>query len=448
MSSSKPLVVVVDDEEDILRTIRTVLKSDHRVVAFSDPDKAIAELGSLDAEVLLLDIKMPSIDGISFLNRVKKDIPDLEVIMLTAVGDSRTAINAMKAGAYDYINKPFDVEELRTSIQKALEKRGLTKENNALKAACDGAFCEMIGNSAVMKSLFELVSRVAPTDSTVLITGETGSGKELVARAIHKGSRRSAKPFVAVNCAAIPDNLFETELFGHEKGSFTGALDRRIGRFEHADGGTIFLDEIGCLSTAMQAKLLRVLQEGEITRVGASMPVKIDSRVICATNLDLLSMVKKGSFRQDLYYRLNVIPVGVPPLREREGDIAALFCRFVDRFNKKFGKSLVPSGQSLEVLNKYDWPGNVRELENTAERAVALSCGPVLNASDLPQEVRNKKICDIPLNELLDKCESQHLLEALSATDWNQCKAAEALRIDRSTLISKMKKHSLARRID
>jgi len=328
MAKIKSLVAVVDDEDDILQTVRTVLKKDYSILTFSDPEKALRELESADADVLLLDIKMPRIDGLSFLKKAKTLFPDTEVIMLTAVGDSRTAISSMKAGAYDYINKPFDVEELRASIEKALEKRSLAKENRAYRASCDGAFCEIIGSCDVMKRLFELVAKIAPTDSTVLINGETGSGKELVARAIHKSSKRSAKPFVAVNCAAIPENLFETELFGHEKGSFTGAFERRTGRFEHADGGTIFLDEIGCLSMAMQAKLLRVLQEGEISRVGASDPLKIDVRVICATNMDLMSMVKKGTFRQDLFYRLNVIPVFVPPLRDRGMILPCFFTDF------------------------------------------------------------------------------------------------------------------------
>ncbi len=448
MAKTKFLVAVVDDEEDILKTVRAVLKKDYSVLTFSDPEIAIRELEPADADVLLLDIKMPSIDGLSFLKRIKGSSPDTEVIMLTAVGDSRTAIGAMKAGAYDYINKPFDVEDLKAAIEKALEKRALAKENKAYKAACDAAFCQILGNSGAMKKLFDLVAKVAPADSTVLITGETGSGKELIARAIHKNSKRDARPFVAVNCAAIPESLFETELFGHEKGSFTGAFERRIGRFEHADGGTIFLDEIGCLSAPMQAKFLRVLQENEITRVGAADPVKIDARVICATNMDLFEMVKRGVFRQDLYYRLNVIPINIPPLRERDDDIIIIFRAFLERFNKKFGKDVSASAEFIEALKSYDWPGNVRELENTAERVVALSCGKVLLIDDLPSDIRNKRISDIPLNEILDKCESEHLLQALSLTDWNQSKAAEVLRIDRSTLISKMKKHCLSRRID
>ncbi|MFA5104986.1 MAG: sigma-54 dependent transcriptional regulator [Candidatus Margulisiibacteriota bacterium] len=444
MAKIKPLIAVVDDEDDILRTIKAVLKNDYNVATFQDPQKAFSTILSLNADILLLDIKMPSFNGIDFLRAIKKDIPDLEVIVVTAMGDSKNAISAMKLGAYDYINKPFDVEELKVAIEKALGKRCLAKENRAYRAAYEGSFYEIIGGSDVMKKLFELVAKIAPADSTVLITGETGSGKELVARAVHKSSKRAAKPFVAVNCAAIPENLFETELFGHEKGSFTGAFERKTGRFEYADGGTIFLDEIGCLSTALQAKLLRVLQEGEISRVGGSGPVKIDVRVICATNMDLFTMVKRGAFRQDLFYRLNVIPVNVPALRERGDDITVLFYGFLDRFNKKFGKNITRvSAQFIEALKSYNWPGNVRELENTAERIAALSCGEVLEIEDLPADIRNRRASNIPLNEILDKCESQHLLEALSLTGWNQSKAADILKIDRSTLISKMKKHSI-----
>lgn len=445
MAKSKPLVAVIDDEDDILRTIKAVLKNDYNVEVFSNPEKAFSEIPSLNVEVLLLDIKMPSIDGISFLKRIKTELPDLEVIMVTAMGDSKNAISAIKAGAYDYINKPFDVEELKTSIEKALEKRRLIKENQAYKISCNDEFVEIIGRSFAMRSLFDLISRVAPADSTVLITGETGSGKELVARAIHRKSKRSARPFVAVNCAAIPENLFETELFGHEKGSFTGALERRIGRFEYADGGTIFLDEIGCLSAPMQAKLLRVLQEDEIVRVGGIEPVKIDVRVICATNADLAGSVKKKLFRDDLFYRLNVIPVQVPALRQRCEDIALLFHYFLERFNKKFGKQIKNVSKDLiNVMSAYSWPGNVRELENVAERMVALAQRDSLDVKDLPSEIKSKETVNISLNDLLDGYEAEYIVKALSITEGNQSKAADLLKIDRSTLISKMKKHSIS----
>ncbi len=447
MAKNKPVVAVIDDEEDILHTLKAVLKKDYSVVGYSDPNQVLSQIERAYPDVILLDIKMPCIDGISLLKSLKNILPEVETIMITAVGDSRTAISAMKAGAFDYINKPFDVEELQASIKKALEKSSLARENKAYRAASESAFCEIVGGSVVMKDLFDLVAKIAPADSTVLITGETGSGKELVARAIHKKSRRAEKPFVAVNCAAIPDNLFETELFGHERGSFTGAFERRIGRFEHADGGTIFLDEIGCLSMAMQAKLLRVLQESEITRVGGAEPVEIDARVICATNMDLLSMVNKGVFRQDLYYRLNVIPVNVPPLRTRGDDVLLLFTGFLERFNKKFGKSLQASSALMGALKNYYWPGNVRELENVVERLVALSCKEMLDTDCLPAEISGLHAVKLPINEALDRCESECLFEALSLTGWNQSKAAEVLGIDRSTLISKMKKHSMTRRV-
>ncbi len=447
MAKNKPLIAVVDDEDDILRTIKAVLKNDYNISVFSDPEKALSEIMSLNVEVLLLDIKMPSIDGISFLKRVKADIPDIEVIMVTAMGDSKNAIAAIKAGAYDYINKPFDVEELRASIEKALEKRRLVKENRAYKISSEDEFVEIIGKSPAMRELFDLISRVAPADSTVLITGETGSGKELVARAIHRRSKRSARPFVAVNCAAIPENLFETELFGHEKGSFTGAMERRIGRFEYADGGTIFLDEIGCLSAPMQAKLLRVLQEDEIVRVGGTEPVKIDARVICATNADLAGSVKKKLFRDDLFYRLNVIPVPVPALRQRGEDIILIFHHFLERFNKKFGKRIRSvSNDLINAISTYPWPGNVRELENVAERMVALAQMDSLDLRDLPSEIKSKEEIKVPLNDILDGYEAEYIIKALSITDGNQSKAADLLRIDRSTLISKMKKHSISSR--
>ena len=298
-----------------------------------------------------------------------------------------------------------------------------------------------------MRELFDLISRVAPADSTVLITGETGSGKELVARAIHRSSNRSGSPFVAVNCAAIPENLFETELFGHEKGSFTGAMERRIGRFEYADGGTIFLDEIGCLSAPMQAKLLRVLQEDEIVRVGGTEPVKIDARVICATNADLAGSVKKKLFRDDLFYRLNVIPVPVPALRQRGEDIILIFHHFLERFNKKFGKRIRSvSNDLINAISTYPWPGNVRELENVAERMVALAQMDSLDLRDLPSEIKSKEEIKVPLNDILDGYEAEYIIKALSITDGNQSKAADLLRIDRSTLISKMKKHSISSR--
>jgi len=448
MATKKPHILVVDDDEDILKTISAVLKDDYKISVSSNPIETLKIISSKDIDLMLLDIKMPKMDGITLLRKVKESSPLIEVIMLTAVGDIKTAINAMKEGAYDYINKPFDVEELKLSIEKALEKRSILKENLAYKANYESNYCDIIGSSKKMKALFETIEKIAPTDSTVLIVGETGTGKEMIAKAIHKKSKRSSRPFIAVNCAAIPENLFETELFGHEKGSFTGAFEKKIGKFEYASDGTIFLDEIGCLPLPLQAKLLRVLQENEVTRVGGNEPIPINTRLICATNMDLFEMSKKGEFRQDLYYRLNVIPINVPPLRERDDDIVHIFHNFVERFSKKFGKKVVISQDLIDAIKKYNWPGNVRELENTAERIVAMASDKILKAEDFFFGL-NKEIFAIePLNDFIEKEESEYIKKVLVLSDWNQTRAAESLKIDRSTLISKIKKYSIKKDID
>lgn len=437
--------MAVDDEKDILETLKTVLKPSYNVLSFTDPQDALAKIFSKNIDLVLLDIKMPSVDGISVLRKIKSIEPNPEVIMVTAMGDSKNATSAMKLGAYDYINKPFDVEELKEVIKKALDKRALLKENLAYKSSSESLETEIIGKSPVMKDLFETISKIAGTDSTVLITGETGSGKEMVAKAIHKNSRRANKPLVAVNCAAIPENLFESELFGHERGAFTGALDRRIGKFEFADNGTIFLDEIGCLPFPMQAKLLRILQDGEVCRVGSSEPISIDTRVICAANVDLLDLAKKGAFREDLYYRLNVIPVKAPSLRERGEDIILLFHYFLDRCNKKFSKNI--NGVTDEVLlalKKHPWTGNVRELENLVERLVVLAQGEKIDIVDLPAEFGKRgDFLNLSLDDANGQFEADYIRRALRITGGNQSKASEILKIDRTTLISKMKKYSI-----
>jgi len=446
MAKARPLIAVVDDEEDILKTVKAIFKSLYDVVAFADPLEALKKIPSLNPELILLDIKMPGMDGISLLKELKRLDPDIEVVMVTAMADSRSAVASMQAGAYDYINKPFDAEEMKLVIEKAIEKKRLEKENRALRQMTRESFGEMIGQSDAMRDVFDLIERVAASDSTVLITGETGSGKEMVAKAVHKRSGRHDRPFIAVNCAAIPENLFESELFGYERGAFTGALERHAGIFEIADQGTVFLDEIGCLPYQMQAKLLRVIQEGEVNRIGGSGPVPVDIRLICATNADLKELAKKGSFRQDLYYRLNVIPVKVPPLRSRTEDIPLLLSHFLSKFNKKMNRNIRGFNDSaVRLLSGYMWPGNVRELENVVERIVVLAQKDFVEIEDLPKGIFDE--CDLPddaeLLKFLDDSEKDHIAKTLIRTGGNHSRAARALKIDRTTLLSKLRKHNI-----
>ena len=445
MTKAKPIIAAIDDEKNILLTIKSVLKPYYTVLTYNDANEAVKNIAIKNISAVLLDIKMPKADGISILKKIKEEDPMLDVIMLTAMDDSKNAIAAMKAGAYDYILKPFDTEHLRATIENALEKRALVKENLAYKSADEALYPEIIGSSLVMQSLFETISKVAEVDSTVLITGETGTGKELVAKAIHRQSKRRNKPFVAVNCAAIPENLFESELFGHERGSFTGAFERKIGTCEFADGGTIFLDEVACLPYPMQAKLLRVLQEGEITRVGNSEAIPVDVRVICAANADMKDLIEKGLFRQDLFYRLNVIPVMIPPLRERGDDILLISEHSLAKYCRKFRKKISGFTESAKILlKKHVWPGNVRELENLLERIVVLSKSDKVDVADFPQDFTgDTKLEGLSLVKATEKCESNLIKNTLKKTGGNQSKTAQLLKIDRTTLISKMKKYEL-----
>lgn len=445
MTKAKLTIAAIDDEQDILDTIKTVLKPFYNVLTFTDANEALKKILLRNVSLVLLDIKMPKSDGHLILKKIKEEDPLLDVIMISALNDSKNAASAMKAGAYDYISKPFDVDELVAVIEKAMEKRALLKENLAFKSAGDSSFPDMIGKSGAMLALFDTISKVAAVDSTVLITGETGTGKELVAKAIHKKSNRKNKPYVVVNCAAIPDTLFESELFGHERGAFTGAVERRIGKFEFADGGTIFLDEVACLPYPMQAKLLRVLQEGEVLRIGNPEAIPIDARVICAANVDLEELIEKGGFRQDLFYRLNVIPVKVPSLKERGEDVLILSDHFLRKYSKKFGKKIIGFSESAKALiKKHSWPGNVRELENIVERLVALSHSDVIDVTDFAQDIAGEaRTIKLPLAKALDEFESQYLKKALKVSGGNQTKAAEMLKIDRTTLISKINRHEI-----
>lgn len=376
-------ILVVDDDDLVLESLRMVLKeAGHKVRAVNSPRKALSLLEKGDYDLVITDMRMPEMSGIEFLEKVKEKDQGLPVIMITAYGTVDTAVTAMKKGASDYIMKPFSADELEVVVEKALEAHRLREENVRLKelVRCQAEVDEeFIGESAPIKALKRELEKIARSDATVLVMGETGTGKELIARRIHALSQRAEGPYVRVNCAAIPDTLVEAELFGHEKGAFTGAVYTRKGKFELAHGGTILLDEIGEMPLHLQAKLLRVLQEGEVDRIGGSSPVKVDVRVVATTNRDLAQEVKEGRFREDLFFRLNVVPIYVPPLRERKEDIPLLAEAFLRRYSRKMGKEIKGiTDSAMKTLLDYDWPGNVRELENCIHRAVVLCEGSYL----------------------------------------------------------------------
>ncbi|MDI6731081.1 MAG: sigma-54 dependent transcriptional regulator [Candidatus Margulisbacteria bacterium] len=439
-------LLAVDDEKDILKLFEKILAKKYCLLTASSAKQALKIMEREKIDAVLLDLRMPGMDGIQLLKQIKASNPTIEVIMVSASKDLVSAVETMKLGAFDYIAKPFEVIELLSVIEKALEKRKLVKENQYLKEALAEAssFGDLIGRTAIMKSIFEIIATVAKTDSRVLITGESGTGKELVARTIHAQSRRAKQPFVAVNCAAIPDNLLESELFGFERGAFTGAMERKTGKFEIADNGTIFLDEIGCMSPTMQAKLLRVIQEGQIDRVGGGFPISIDVRILAATNLDVKQAIADKQFREDLYYRMNVIPIHMPPLRERKDDIPLFIKYFLEKFNKEMNRRIQSFDRSaLLSFQKYHWPGNVRELQNIVERLVALSSGPTISEEEVERTL-NFFYSETPSvdNEHLDGAmtnfEKFYIKKALGETEGNKTKAAKMLGIARTTLLSKI----------
>ena len=400
-------------------------------------------------DVVLLDIKMPGMDGMEVLRRIAELKENVDVIMVTAVNTMKTAIEAMKLGAYDYITKPFDVDEVMVCIDKALEKRRLTRELSYLRSqvAKPVKFDNIIGTSEKMREVYEIVSEMTKNDATVLISGESGTGKELIARAIHFNGLRKDKPFIPVDCASIPENLLESELFGHEKGAFTDATAQKLGRFELANHGTLFLDEIGNLRMDMQGKILRALQEREIHRVGGVKTIKIDVRIISATNIDLKKAIAEGKFREDLYYRLNVVPIKLPPLRERKEDIPLLVRCFLGIFNQEFGKKIKDiAPEAMESLVNYSWPGNVRELRNVIERLVALTKEEVISHERLPLDIllsAETGEADIGkegmlLKEAREQFEKYFILGVLEKVNWNQTEAAKILGVHRNTLLMKI----------
>jgi two-component system response regulator AtoC len=441
---ARPVVLVVDDDPGVRESFRLTLEDHYDVLDAPDGPTALEVVRGSQVDLVLLDIRLPEMDGIEVLERIKALDDGVEVILVTAVKTVRTAVAAMKLGAFDYLTKPFEEDELLAVIGRALDKRALEREVTFLRGELARArdFDEIVGQHPEMQKIYRLIAQVARTTSTVLITGQSGTGKELIARAIHRQGPRRDKPFVAVNPAAIAESLVESELFGHERGAFTGAHQRKLGRFELAQGGTLFLDEIGTLKAELQVKLLRVLQEREIERVGGTHPIKIDVRVIAATNADLKAAVAGGTFRDDLYYRLNVVPIEVPPLARRADDIPLLVEHFVRRYSRECNKPVDGlSAEAMAALRDYEWPGNVRELQNVIERAVVLAEGPVIQLNDLPLDVllpkhrvQVREAERLVLKSATEDFERQIVLRVLERVGGNQREAARILGLHRNSL--------------
>jgi len=445
MEKKEPIILVADDEETICFLLKKLLtKNGYHVFTVKNGEETLEKVKELQPDLLIMDLIMPGLDGMQVLQKLQEIGSKTETIMMTAHATIRNAVEAIKQGAYDYITKPFELDQILLLVEKALACRRLTQENSYLRLNNHSGISGLIGQGEKMQELYQFINQVAPTDAKVLILGESGTGKELVAKAIHFSSNRNSCPFVKVNCAALPENLLESELFGYEKGAFTGAVNRKLGRFELAHKGTIFLDEIGEISLATQVKLLRVLQEQEFERVGGTNTIKVDVRVIAATNKDLEKEVAEGRFREDLYYRLNVVSVFLPPLRERKEDIPLLVEHFLAKLNKTMNKEvkeIVPEAWSL--LKKYHWPGNVRELENALERAVVLTNGSLLHCNVLPQAVCRQQSAKISESKptSLREAEKQLIIQTLEETEGNRTKTAKILGISLQTLQYKLKEY-------
>jgi len=438
-------VMVVDDELIVRESLKGWLeKFGYAVETAEDAREALEKLDTEGYDLLFVDIKMPGMDGIELLKRVKEDQPDVIVVMITAHGSIESAIDAMKAGASDYLMKPFDPEDLELLVEKLAQAKRLVDEHRWLREAYEGTsrFQDLIGQSKRMQEVFQLIQDVAPSDTPILIVGETGTGKELVAKAIHALSPRRHAPFVAVNCGAFTETLLESALFGHEKGAFTGAHHMQKGRLEMAHGGTLFLDEVGEISPKMQIDLLRVLQEKRFHRLGNPNPMTADFRLVSATHRDLNEAVGKRVFRQDFYYRINVITIGVPPLRERKEDIELLVRHFLERYSRELNKHMTGiSKEALDVLTSYEWPGNVRELENVIERAVVIGKKRKVTPSDLP--FQGATIPQKSMAGSLEEVQKNYIAEMLAACEWNIARTAGLLGINRTTLYKKIKKYGL-----
>ena len=448
--STQPLVLVAEDEDLMRAIVKGLLESEgYRVAAVASAEEALEVFAAEDVSVMLTDIRMAGMDGLALLDRVKDVDPEALVVVMTAFSSVDSAVAALRKGAYDYVTKPFVNEDLLQSVRNALRQRELFRENRALRRELDRrySFSEIIGTSESLQRVFRLVEKVATTGTNVLIYGESGTGKELVARAVHHNSPRADRPFVAVNCGALPETLLESELFGHTKGAFTGATATRPGLFRSAEGGTVFLDEIGEVTQTMQVRLLRAVQEHEVTPVGSSAPVRFDARIICATNRDLEKEVSEGRFREDLFYRLNVIEIHLPPMRERREDIPLLVRHFVKRTAREQGQPEKPvEAAAMSALINYNWPGNVRELQNALERAFTLS-GEQIDLDSLPPRVRESAQGQQPVRDpdglrpTLDEVERRYIFETLAAVNQDKTRAANILGIDLSTLYRKLKRY-------
>ena len=447
----KPTILVVDDEQGARESLEVILEDNYQVLTAESGQEALETLKKTPVDVILLDVHMPEMDGLETLRKIKEQDEEIDVIMISALNLARKAVDSIKSGAYDYITKPFEPEDILSSVSRVISKQRLHKELDFLRNEIkkNRGFDQVVTQNKTMLEIFDLVKKVACTSTNVLITGESGTGKELIARSIHYQGNRKGGPFVAINCAAIPSELMESEMFGHEKGAFTGAQSRAIGKFEYANGGTLFLDEISTLRSDLQAKLLRVLQEREIERIGSNRPIKIDIRVISATNTNLENAVLQGAFRQDLYFRLNVVPVSIPPLRERKDDIPLLAKHFVNKFNLAFNKKVLGfSEKALEALRRYRWPGNIRELENLVERIVVLSPNDdIIDLKNIPLDILIHSGQDIEemdsqkrgLFGIRGAFERRIIVNVLETTQWNQTEAARILKINRNTLLQKAK---------
>ncbi|MGB4068044.1 MAG: sigma-54 dependent transcriptional regulator [Nitrospira sp.] len=449
-------ILVVDDEEAIRTSLRSILEDEgYEVSVAANGVEALKIYGTDPPDLMILDIWMPEMDGLETLRRVKEFVPATQIMMMSGHGSIETAVKAIKLGAYDYIEKPLSLENVTFRVKQALEQFRLAQENRSLRTKVQQKF-ELVGQSPAMQRLRELIETAGPTNSRVLIGGENGTGKELVARAIHRHSTRSDHPFVAVNCAAIPETLIESELFGHEKGSFTGATSMKRGQFEQADGGTLFLDEIGDMSLSTQAKVLRALQEQQFTRVGGTKLMKVDVRVLAASNKELEKEIGKGHFREDLYYRLNVVPIVVPPLRERREDIPALVRHFMKTHVEEQGLRIKEvSPEAMAVFQQYEWPGNIRELRNLIERLMIMVPGFMIDASQVTLSLQGRTVGVVPVsnhaaNPLLSKSydslrdarnafEKEYISRKLREHHWNISRTADDLKIERSHLHRKIK---------